>query len=71
MPAFDVVAWMFKHGHPGYARKIARYQRATDLARAHNAANATNRIARLQKLIETVRSEAYDRYGDWASDPLP
>lgn len=70
MPAFDVVAWMSHNGHPGYATRIARFQRAMDLTRAHNARNAERRIACLQQRVETVWREAHDRYDDWASDPL-
>jgi len=62
--SFDVVSWMQQHGHPGYANRIARYERAATLALTHNLRGAARRIAALDRRIADVRRDAFERYDD-------
>jgi hypothetical protein len=74
--AFDVVDWMFQHGHKGYANEINALQSVKDEIRAEagrywdQCPFTTADLAKVDAQIEEVRRAAYDRYDDWRTDAL-
>lgn len=74
MTKFDAVEWMAQHGHPGYANRINEILCTKDetIGEAgrywQHCPFTTERLAKLDAMIEEVQREAYDRYDDWATD---
>jgi len=74
MPKFDVIDWMSKHGHIGYAREISDIESVKDEIRAEAGPNGhlcpftQEALAKEDARIAEVRQAAQDRYDDWATD---
>jgi hypothetical protein len=73
-PSFDIIDWMFKHGHKGYAAEIADLNSVKDEIRAeggrygHLCPYVAADLAKVDEEIEEVRRAAQDRFDDWATD---
>ena len=74
MAQFDVVDWMYRHGHPSYANqindlKMAIDEHKSDAGRYWQQCEFTmEMINKIRKEIEEIRQAAEDRYQDWATD---
>jgi hypothetical protein len=70
------VEWMAKHGRPGYAAKIHELEARIneyigDAGRYWQDCPVTmGFIKSIRAEIDEIKRAAWDRYDDWASDPL-